>query len=201
MVNLETLLFALIAFLLSITVHEFFHAFTAYKLGDPTAKNAGRLTLNPIAHIDPLGLLFIIFFRIGWAKPVPVDPKNFKYPGLYSIIIGLAGPLSNFLLALLSLYGITYLVPYLQYQWLNVFLMQMLAINIMLGVFNILPIPPLDGGHIIGALVPERWKQSYARMQLVFLFLLFFLLSTSSFQKLFFTLVARVAALLRMLVY
>ena len=87
------------AFLIALTFHEFCHALMATYLGDPTARRAGRLTLNPVAHVDPFGLLFLVLFRIGWAKPVPFDQRNFKYPKLYSILTALAGPASNLFLA------------------------------------------------------------------------------------------------------
>jgi Zn-dependent protease len=193
-------LLTITAFLLSITLHEFFHALVAYWLGDDTAKRAGRLTLNPFAHIDLLGLLFLILVRVGWAKPVPIEPRNFKYPGFYSILVGLAGPFSNFMLAFISLYAMKYLVLYLPYETLFLFLKEMVALNVMLGLFNILPIPPLDGSHIIAALIPLQWREGYYRLQPIFLILLLMLFTTSLFQEWFLKAVAEVTKLLKMLV-
>src|SRR5665647_1598177 len=95
-----------ITFLYGLTFHEFAHALSAFWLGDDTAKNEGRLTLNPLVHIDPIGLISLIIFGIGWAKPVVMNPLHFRYPKFYSVLTALAGPISNFILALFSIYGI-----------------------------------------------------------------------------------------------
>ncbi len=166
-----------IAFIIAFTFHEFAHAFVAHILGDDTPKNFGRLTLNPMAHIDPIGLIFLLLFRFGWGKPVPMNPNNFKYPRLYEVIASLAGPISNFLLALIFMYQLKYLSPIFS-SFLILLFQTTIQINIMLGVFNLLPIPPLDGGHIISVFVPEEYKESYYRYQpiiLLILFLLFFI--------------------------
>lgn len=157
----------LIAFFFAITFHEFSHALSAYLLGDDTAKRAGRLTLNPISHIDPIGLLFLFLFRIGWAKPVPMNTQNFKYPRFYAVISAFAGPISNFLLALISLYCLKYFPISFMPLTLSLFFITLFKVsaqlNVMLGVFNFLPIPPLDGGHLLQALIPEHWKTAYYR--------------------------------------
>lgn len=170
------------AFLISVSFHEFSHAFTATILGDDTAKRKGRLTLNPLAHIDPLGLLFLLIFRIGWANPVPMNHRHFKYPRLFAIITALAGPLSNFLLAIVCFVIIkyfpeTYFHPAVSLTFLQIFTATA-YINIMLGVFNALPIPPLDGSHILIALLINHfprfvtWLYRYSLLILLFLFLL-----------------------------
>ena len=160
--------------LLGITMplHEAAHAFTAYKLGDPTAKRMGRLTLNPLAHYDPIGSTMILLLGIGYAKPVPVDPRYFRNQKWGMALTALAGPLSNLLMAFacLALFkgivalggGITasgdiyYLKEYVYYAYLA--LVAVLArVNIALAVFNLLPIPPLDGSRIFGALLPVKW--------------------------------------------
>lgn len=170
------------AFLISLSFHEWAHAFTATRLGDDTPRKMGRLTLNPIAHIDPLGLFFLLVFRIGWAKPVIFDQRNFKYPRVYSIITALAGPASNFILALGTLYMIAYFPTTLVPKAVTVSFLQILHVttyvNIMLGCFNILPIPPLDGSHILTALLIKRfpetveWLYRYSIFILLGLFIL-----------------------------
>ena len=168
---LETLIFIL-AFLFSISFHERSHAWAAWKLGDDTAYLAGRLTMNPIAHIDPIGLLMVIFAHIGWAKPVPINPTRFRGPMKRGIIlVSLAGPASNLILAVGSAF---LLVPTLyfmpagtvrdlllgtvsngQLQSYGLFY-AMFILNITLAVFNFFPVPPLDGYKVLGAVLPNR---------------------------------------------
>lgn len=170
------------AFLLAVSFHEFCHALMATLLGDDTAKRNGRLTLNPLAHVDLLGLFCLIVFRIGWANPVPMDQRNFAYPRLYAIITALAGPISNFFLAIVSFLLIKFLPGTLFSPAVTATCVQVLSatasINIMLGVFNILPIPPLDGSHILVALLVNRfpsfvdWMYRYSLLMLIILFML-----------------------------
>lgn len=153
----------LFAFLIALSVHECAHALAAFLLGDDTAKRMGRLTLNPLAHIDPFGLLALIIFRIGWAKPVMFDQRNFKYPKLGAVITGLAGPFSNFLLTIATFVVLKY-IPFTQLSpALGMSIQQVLVvlatISTMLGVFNLIPIPPLDGGHLITALFLEKYPR------------------------------------------
>lgn len=165
---LDALLTA-VAALFCLTVHELCHGLVAYRLGDPTAKNAGRLTLNPIRHIDVLGLALMITAKVGWAKPVPVDPRNFKHPKRGMALTALAGPVSNFLLAwvFLLLGGwVTRLAPGLSWslpEWvfwgvyyLRQFLVNAAVLSVGLGVFNLFPIPPLDGSKIFFSLFPDK---------------------------------------------
>lgn len=147
-------------FLVSITLHEFGHAYTAYRLGDQTPKLDGRLSLNPIAHLDPIGTLMILFGPIGWAKPVRVDPSALK--GRYAeLMVSLAGPLANLILAVLAVAILKHAPIPVGYQGLIEPLQVMLMLNLALAVFNLLPIPPLDGGHILQNLLPYRWRPAY----------------------------------------
>ena len=163
--NITELVISAVAVLIALTVHEFSHGYAAYKLGDSTAKNAGRLTLNPIKHIDPFGALCMLLFHFGWAKPVPIDPRYFKKPKRDFALSALAGPLSNiilgFLLAplyLLCFKGFLGAEGFLKTFLYNsaYFLAVFHSINIGLGVFNLLPIPPFDGSRILNVILPER---------------------------------------------
>ena len=155
-----------VAILFCLTLHELSHGLTAYYLGDPTAKDRGRLTLNPIKHIDPFGLLMMVVARVGWAKAVPVDMGNFKRPKRDMAITALAGPAANFLLALAALKLLS-----LAYQGILLFgvgaattavlyAMEFLAylaiLSVGLGIFNLIPIPPLDGSKVLFSLLPEQ---------------------------------------------
>ena len=152
----------------SLTLHELAHGWTAYKLGDPTAKLLGRLSLNPIVHLDPLGTLMFLLsywtgFLFGWAKPVPVDLSNFRgHPQRKMAIVAAAGPATNFLIAILCA---------LLYEQHGTFgdigdrvLGYAFVVNIVLGVFNLIPIPPLDGARIVGALMDRRTYAQWAQL-------------------------------------
>ena len=145
--------------LFAITIHEYAHGRTALWLGDPTAKNMGRLSLNPLPHIDPFGAICLFLFNFGWAKPVPVDPRYFKNIRKDIIFMSLAGPLANISLAVLA--GI--LIRYFFFPWeiYRLALIYLLFMNLGLGLFNLLPIPPLDGSHILENLLPLRAAQNY----------------------------------------
>ncbi len=155
------------AILISITIHEFSHGLAAYLQGDMTARDAGRLTLNPIAHLDLLGSIILpallIFskapFLIGWAKPVPFDPRNLRNLRYGSLLVGLAGPLSNTVLALTSGILLKVFLPIFSgHNFLILFLAQMVFINVVLAVFNLIPIAPLDGSKILFGLLPPRYE-------------------------------------------
>jgi len=143
------ILYRVPAILVALSFHEWAHAWAAYRRGDPTARNLGRMTLNPIAHIDPLGLIMLLLVRFGWAKPVPINPRNFRNPRRDEIYVSLAGVTVNLLLAFVS-YGLLYATWLLEVY--NVALQQILVnfyfINLGLLVFNLVPIPPLDGYHV-----------------------------------------------------
>uniref|UniRef100_UPI0025EAC356 site-2 protease family protein n=1 Tax=Ruminococcus sp. TaxID=41978 RepID=UPI0025EAC356 len=135
--------------------HECAHGWVSYKLGDPTAKNAGRLSLNPIKHLDPIGALCMLFFHVGWAKPVPIDPSYYKDKKKGIIYVSLAGPAANFILAFISLFIEGIIIKFADTQntlpWIFAQLCYYSAvINIGLGLFNLIPIPPLDGSKVLG---------------------------------------------------
>lgn len=171
MYNLNSFLTELIILappvLLALTCHEFAHGLVAYRLGDPTAKAAGRLTLNPLKHLDPIGTLAFFIIKIGWAKPVPVNPRFFRNPKRDMLWVALAGPLTNLTLAVISalltrlVWFLASLLPYS--AMLKAILLPfsaMLAasvwVNLVLCIFNFLPIPPLDGSKILLGLLPDR---------------------------------------------
>ena len=188
--------FEAIAFLLAISVHESAHAFTAWRCGDPTAKMLGRVSLNPVRHIDIMGTLVLPaiclithFPVIGWAKPTPVDPRNFKHEIRDDILTSVAGPISNFLVAaiavvflilissasvvgnaIVKVLALTYgqaggalptnsvLLP------ISLFLYEVMLINVLLGVFNLIPVPPLDGSHVVRHMLSDRVRDVYDRV-------------------------------------
>jgi len=169
---LNVALMRIIPALLCITVHELAHGFTAYKLGDRTAKDLGRLTLNPIKHIDPIGLLMMLLIGFGWAKPVPVDIRNFKHPKWYMAVTAFAGPLSNIILAVVIIFTLglfttslgvivdpnTGQLFYTSETGLTIYTMISSAVflSVALAVFNMLPLPPLDGSKVLFSLFPEH---------------------------------------------
>ena len=163
--DLYGLLFLLIrvaAVLSCIMVHELSHGLAARLLGDPTAKRAGRLSLNPLRHIDPVGFLMMLIAHVGWAKPVPVDMRQFKHPKRDMALTALAGPISNFLLALMALGFSSLLLPFAMRDSGNVcayiilFLCYIAVLSVGLGLFNLIPIPPLDGSRVLFSLLPDR---------------------------------------------
>jgi len=162
--------------LFALTVHEFAHGFIAYRLGDPTAIMAGRLTLNPLKHLDPLGTIAFFFFKFGWAKPVPVNPSYFRNPKRDMLWVALAGPITNLGLAVISAIlakAIWLVAGLLPYSWmlealllpLSGMLVASVWINLVLAIFNFLPIPPLDGGRILAGLLPDRMADSYRQIE------------------------------------
>ena len=141
----------LITLVFAFTLHEFMHAWTASVFGDDTAKNQGRVSLNPLKHLDVFGTILIFIAGIGWAKPVPVDRLHFSTRRMQSIIVSVSGPLSNFLLAFIG-FTVWYFTPVnaTLEEFLNIFV----SLNVVLGVFNLLPLPPLDGYRIVSSLLP-----------------------------------------------
>lgn len=148
-----------LSLVLAITIHEFAHALGGYLQGDMTARDEGRLTLNPLSHLDPMGTLFMLFAPFGWGKPTPYNPYHLKYPKWGPLLIALAGPFSNLIGAIVSVFVLTVLSPVLPAENLLVlFLTYFFLINVMLMVFNLLPIPPLDGSQILMTVLPERFR-------------------------------------------
>jgi len=152
----ELLLF-LPALLIAITVHEFAHAWAADRLGDPTPQLQGRLSLNPLKHLDPIGTLMLLFFRFGWGKPVEFDPYNLRHPRRDAALISLAGPGINLVLAAVLSLVLKFSPPSL----FSVFLYPVILININLAIFNLLPVPPLDGAKILYGILPREWADEY----------------------------------------
>lgn len=181
--NLDLFILRIPAILLALTIHEFAHGWMAMKLGDPTARDAGRLTLNPVAHLDVIGALMLLWGPFGWAKPVPVNGYYFKKPKRDIFLVSAAGPVSNVLLAivigsvhrLLMVYSpaLVNSVPHLQQ-----FLYLTILLNLGISFFNLLPIPPLDGSKILLSILPDKWIPGYLEktkhLPLIFMGLLIF---------------------------
>lgn len=167
--TLRDLALRIAAVLLCLIVHEVCHGLAAYALGDPTAKRMHRLSLNPLRHIDWFGLFAMVTLGFGWAKPVPVDPRYFKHPKQGMALTALAGPVSNFLLALVLLLaarGVYVNASYSAFhQDLLTFLMTTALLSIGLGLFNLIPIPPLDGSKVLFSVLPDRAYQTLLRYE------------------------------------
>lgn len=160
--DIKELIYLIPAILIAVSLHEFAHGYVSYKLGDPTPKATGRLSLNPLAHLDPVGTICLLFFHFGWAKPVQVNPYYYKDKKRGMALVGLAGPMMNFLIALICAFAIEVILKVTGGYGgdVIVFIFKLFnytyIINIGLGVFNLIPFPPLDGAKIIGALLPEE---------------------------------------------
>ncbi len=174
------LLISVIALLPALTVHEWAHGFAAYKLGDETAKTQGRLSLNPLDHLDPMGSLMMLLVGFGWAKPVPINSRYFKKPRRDIAIVSLAGPVSNFILGFVSVFLYT-----LVYAWVShtyaispdsgwnlttirvvlTVLQYSALLNIGLGTFNLIPLPPLDGSNVLICALPNHLAAKYAKLR------------------------------------
>ena len=202
--NLIELLLSIPAVLLSLTLHECAHALIALRLGDPTARDLGRLTLNPIRHVDPLGALSLLLFRIGWAKPVPVNPRNFRRPRADMALTALAGPVSNLLIAFFSVpvclaiqlllqnLNLTYAFPseniYRFFYYLFRFFFLLHLMNLALTLFNLLPLTPLDGSRILYLLLPKRACVWFIRHEKqIYIFVLLWLVGGSFLSDLLLT--------------
>ena len=164
--ELSQLILTAIAALIALTIHEYAHGYVAYKLGDNTAKSLGRLSLNPVKHLDPFGVICMVLFRFGWANPVPINPRNFKSPRKGFALTALAGPATNvivgfftaFLYLLCVRFAIKTNVALLDNLQINLirFLSYFFSVNIGLGVFNLIPVPPFDGSRILNVILPDR---------------------------------------------
>ncbi len=172
MFNFQEMLFRLPIIFMAITIHEYAHGYAAFKMGDPTAKMQGRLSMNPLAHMDLIGALAMLLLGFGWAKPVPINPNNFRDRKKGTVIVSLAGPLSNIFLAILGavIYGLLLRFNINIGNVSEIFAValmgifgQMMVLNVSFAVFNLIPFPPLDGSKILGAILP--WKYQYKIMQ------------------------------------
>lgn len=176
MVNIFYTILTALSLVIAITIHEYSHSLTADKLGDPTPRSLGRLTLNPLKHLDPIGTIALIFFGFGWGKPVPIDPYNFQKPKRDEILVSLAGPGSNLVLALI----ISLVVKFLPLNDVfTLFLSVLIQINVILAIFNLLPLPPLDGSKIFLNLLPIeksiQWQEAFEKYGLFLTVILLFL--------------------------
>jgi Zn-dependent protease len=160
------MIFRIPALLITLTIHEYAHARTAVALGDPTPRVLGRLTLNPIAHLDPMGLIMMWLFKFGWAKPVPINPGNFRDSKRGTILVSLAGPVSNILFALVTAIVIVLLSIFdlFKGEWVKI-LWLTYSYNIVFAVFNLLPLPPLDGSKVVSSLLPGRQAYAFERLE------------------------------------
>lgn len=154
--------------LISITIHEWAHGYVAYTFGDMTPKTQGRLSLNPFKHLDPIGTLMLFIIGIGWAKPVNINPENINenYKKLKLLLIALAGPLSNFILGIFFIFTLYFLIEFsiLKSALLIFFFNLIIKINFVLALFNLIPIPPLDGANILANLMPEKMANIYFKI-------------------------------------
>lgn len=169
---LQSVVFSLVAILIAMTFHEFAHAFAAYKCGDPTAKMLGRMTLNPMKHLNPMGIVLLLLFGFGWANPVVITPQNFKNKRVGMVVTSAAGPLMNFILCFVSM---CIHVAFAILSFMNgenavlsnlSTLFSYIAIyNMSLGLFNLIPMPPLDGSKIVAGFLPLKWQRKYLYLE------------------------------------
>lgn len=171
--GLVDILVGFVAIAIAISVHEFGHAFAAHLLGDDTAKMNGRMTLNPTAHVDPIGLIMLIIFKFGWAKPVPVNPNNFKNYKVGNLIVSLAGVFANIITAIICVF----INKYINMYAINFIASMTIVYNLSFAAFNLLPIPPLDGWGVISTFIPYKYNEfiyKYENMSYIILLVALF---------------------------
>ena len=160
----ENLIFLLPSLLLAITVHEFAHAWVSHRLGDPTPRYNERITLNPLAHVDPLGMITLLLFGFGWGKAVEIDPRYYRHQRQGVLLVSVAGPVSNVAMAFVLMLGFVVLLtlnPVLEGSFVMQLLQTAFSINIVLAVFNMLPVPPLDGSKVLASLLPRKYAYRF----------------------------------------
>jgi Zn-dependent protease len=178
---ISNLIYLVPVLLISFPIHELSHALVAYKLGDDTAKRAGRLTLNPLKHLDPFGTILLLLVGFGWAKPVPINPLNFKNRREGMALTAVAGPVSNLLLATISLLLFKYFAMASNsviYNYFMTFLDYMVYINVTLAIFNLIPINPLDGSRILAMFLPQKLEFALYKYERIITLVLFLVLFT-----------------------
>lgn len=185
-----SMLLSLPALFLALSIHEFSHGYAAFRMGDPTAKHYGRLSLNPMAHFDLIGAICLLIFHFGWAKPVPINSNNFKDRKKGIIIVSLAGPLSNLVTALISTVAYGFFIKYtylFQYEWvyyIGEMIKNCILLNIGLMIFNLIPLPPLDGSKVLMEFLPYKARNVMYEIERYSFLILILLMNTSFMQRL-----------------
>lgn len=179
-INLQDIIIRTIAVLVAIIPHEMAHGYAAYLCGDETAKNDGRLSLNPLHHLDPIGTICLIFFKFGWAKPVMINPNNFRDRKKGTFFVSIAGVLTNFILAIIAVIIMKHirLSDFVFELFMNIF-----WFNIILGVFNLIPIPPLDGSKLLFSFLPPKYEYYLIKYEKYGYILLLLLIMTDNLDK------------------
>ena len=177
MFNVMTLLNTAVSVLVALVLHELAHAYVSYKLGDPTPKAQGRLTLNPAAHLDLFGTICLFFFGFGWAKPVSINYNYYKNVKQGTTLVSLAGPFMNFIIAIIAGICLRIVIPTGHVGFIN-FFNTLMSINVGLGVFNLIPFPPLDGSKVVAAVLPNHLYDKWMMIEQYGMFILMALLFT-----------------------
>ncbi len=183
-----SLISSLVVVFLTLPIHEWAHGFVATKLGDPTPRYTGRLTLNPFAHIDYIGALCIILFGIGWAKPVQINPRNFKNPKIGMAITAFAGPAVNIVVSTIAIFLAHIVFTFgagmgILANYIVLFLVGVAEINVYLAVFNMIPVPPFDGSRIMFAILPDRYYWKVMEHERILMFAMLLLIATDVLDK------------------
>ncbi|CDZ74455.1 peptidase, M50 family [Peptoniphilus sp. ING2-D1G] len=179
--DLLNIIYTIIALLCAIIPHEIAHGYAAYKLGDDTAKSDGRLSLNPLNHIDPIGLLSMIIFKFGWAKAVPINPYKFKNRKRDTLIVSLAGVVTNFVIGFIA--SLAFVFAYYKSSPVTELFQSIMWYNVMLGVFNLVPIPPLDGSKALISLFPNKIEYFFYKYERYLYILLIIALASGTISK------------------